>query len=115
MNSYPVELLVQHAPLMFVAGLDAQPQSPASVPAAIPVNGSDGPRSPGLSPSPLPAHERRGSVNHDGTRDPFLVLASRLRASFAARRRGAIWDMNKSHHFNVILVDKVRVKLMDVY
>lgn len=99
MNSYPVELLIQHAPLMFVAGLDTSSSS-SSVPPAIPVNGD-------ALQSPTLAHERRDSVNQDTTRDPFLVLISRLRTSFAARRRGAIWDLNKSRHFNVLLVDKV--------
>lgn len=92
MNSYPVELLVQHAPLMFVAGLEDH-----SAPhLGMPMNGDD-----------RPNHERRGSVNQDA-RDSFAVLASRLRNSFASRRRGAIWDLNKSHRFNVVLVDKVR-------
>lgn len=93
MNSYPIELLVQHAPLMFVAGLEdhATPHPGVSV-------NSDA--------LPSPKQERRGSVNQDA-RDSFAVLTSRLRNSFASRRRGVIWDLNKSHHFNVVLVDKV--------
>lgn len=94
MNSYPVELLVQHAPLMFVAGLGDSSSSPVP-------NSANG----DLLGAP-PLHERRGSVNQDA-KDPFLVLSSRLRNSFASRRRGAVWDLNKSHHFNILLVDKV--------
>lgn len=93
MNSYPVELLVQHAPLMFVAGLE----DIAASGQPIPVNGD------ALA---SPAQERRASVNQD-SRDSFSVLTSRLRNSFASRRRGAVWDLNKSNHFSVILVDKV--------
>jgi hypothetical protein len=92
MNSYPFELLVQHAPLMFVAGLeDHSPSHPI-----VTVNGD----------TPSPNQERRDSVNQDA-RDSFAVLTSRLRNSLASRRRRAIWDLNKSHHFNVVLVDKV--------
>lgn len=97
MNSYPVELLVQHAPLMFVAGLGDSSSSP--VPNAA--NGD-------LLGAPS-LHERRGSVNQDA-KDPFVVLTSRLRNSFASRRRGAVWDLNKSHHFNILLVDKVNAR-----
>ena len=100
MNSYPVELLVQHAPLMFVAGLD-----PATA-------GGDTISSSSTSPAPvdphMQQHERRGSMNQDA-KDPFVVLTSRLRNSFATRRRGAVWDLNKSRHFNILLVDKVSV------
>jgi len=93
MNSYPIELLVQHAPLMFVAGLGDQ----SATHTGVPVHNDA---------LPNPDLERRGSVNQDA-RDPFAVLTSRLRNSFASRRRGTIWDLNKSRHFNVVLVDKV--------
>lgn len=93
MNSYPIELLVQHAPLMFVAGLGDQ----SATHTGVPVHNDA---------LPNPDLERRSSVNQDA-RDPFAVLTSRLRNSFASRRRGTIWDLNKSRHFNVVLVDKV--------
>lgn len=94
MNSYPIELLVQHAPMMFVAGLDVPP-TPSVVP---PSNGTASEPTVSLAD---------GNQSLPDSRDPFVVLQSRLKAAFTARRRGSIWDLNKSKHFNVIVVDKV--------
>ncbi|KAF8308283.1 hypothetical protein DL93DRAFT_2220330 [Clavulina sp. PMI_390] len=101
MNSYPIELLIQHAPLLFVAGLGDNAGSPPPGTPSVNANGNAN----GLDAATTPTHERRASMNIEG-RDPFAVLTSRLRNSFASRRRGAIWDLNKSRHFNVVLVDK---------
>lgn len=78
MNSYPPELLAQLAPVMFVAGLDAQAPPPAEV--------------EGVARAPL---------------DPFDVLSMRLRDALVAQRKPAIWQPDKSKIFQVILVDKV--------
>ena len=91
MNSYPAELLLQHAPLMFVAGLEP-PQSPP--PALVIDNTATSPLSP------------QGALIPE-SRDPFAVLTGRLRNALITRRRGAIWDSDKTHRFNVLLVDKV--------
>ncbi|KAG2016097.1 glutathione transferase omega-1 [Coprinopsis cinerea AmutBmut pab1-1] len=76
MNSYPPELLVQLAPVMFVAGLDVPPPPP--------------PDAEGNASKP----------------DPFQVLAIRLREALTNQRKVAIWQSDKSKTFQVILVDK---------
>lgn len=101
MNSYPIELLVQHAPLMFVAGLDVSSPTPL---AAQPKESTSAPGSD--DHNVLHAHAPE-------SRDPFITLQSRLRAAFSARRRGVIWDTNKSKHFDVIVVDKVGARLLE--
>ncbi|KAI0645251.1 Gryzun, putative trafficking through golgi-domain-containing protein [Trametes meyenii] len=80
MNSYPPELLVQLAPVMFVAGLDPQP--PASAPPTTP------------------------STPQTPRQDPFQILSLRLRDALVAQRKVAIWQPEKSKTFQVVLVDK---------
>ena len=83
MNSYPPELLVQLAPVMFVAGLDAQP-------------------------SPTPTSPTPNTPNTPQARqDPFYVLTVRLRDALLSQRKVAIWQSEKSKSFQVVLVDKV--------
>lgn len=84
MNSYPPELLVQLAPVMFVAGLDARPPQPTS-PAA------------GAADTTQPRQ------------DAFNVLTMRLRDALLAQRKVAIWQPEKAKTFQVVLVDKVRL------
>ena len=97
MNSYPPELLVQLAPVMFVAGLDVhapqQPQTPASASANAPV--------PQTPTTPASQGQRQ---------DPFYVLSMRLRDALVAQRKVAIWQPDKSKTFQVVLVDKVRLR-----
>ncbi|KAI0359646.1 hypothetical protein OH77DRAFT_1587090 [Trametes cingulata] len=81
MNSYPPELLVQLAPVMFVAGLDVQPPQPPNAP-----------------PTPTTPQTSR--------QDPFQVLSLRLRDALAAQRKVAIWQPEKTKTFQVVLVDK---------
>ena len=87
MNSYPPELLVQLAPVMFVAGLDAQP-----------------PPTPSSPPPNTP-------TTPQARQDPFYVLTIRLRDALLAQRKVAIWQPEKSKTFQVVLVDKVRPSL----
>ena len=84
MNSYPPELLVQLAPVMFVAGLDARPPQPTS-----PAAGAADPTQP--------------------RQDAFNVLTMRLRDALLAQRKVAIWQPEKAKTFQVVLVDKVRL------
>ncbi|KDQ13969.1 hypothetical protein BOTBODRAFT_110665 [Botryobasidium botryosum FD-172 SS1] len=116
MNSYPSELLAQHAPLMFAAGLEAfQPVSNV-------------PTSPTIAPpTPLPlAHAPKNSFGQDlpditvpsgDTRqDPFASLAARLRGIFSAQRKGAVWDPERAKSFHTVLVDKaIRLPPRKVY
>jgi hypothetical protein len=83
MNSYPPELLVQLAPVMFVAGLDVHPPEPEP---------------PAPSDSPAPAHPAQ---------DPFTVLTLRLRDALLSQRTTAIWQPDKSKTFQTVLVEKV--------
>ncbi|EIN06785.1 hypothetical protein PUNSTDRAFT_115294 [Punctularia strigosozonata HHB-11173 SS5] len=76
MNSYPPELLVQLAPVMFAAGLDPPPTTT--------------PQSP--SPTKTP--------------DAFAILSSRLRDALLSQRKVAIWQSEKAKTFQVVLVDK---------
>lgn len=84
MNSYPPELLVQLAPVMFVAGLDIPP-APEQVPSAT--SGSSTPVRP--------------------AQDPFALLTIRLRDAFLSQRSTAIWQPDKSKSFQTVLVEKV--------
>ncbi|KAH9855996.1 Gryzun, putative trafficking through golgi-domain-containing protein [Lenzites betulinus] len=85
MNSYPPELLYQLAPVMFVAGLDAQtPQTPQ----------------PPTDTPPTP------SAQQPPRQDSFQVLALRLRDALRAQRKIAIWQPEKSKTFHIVLVDK---------
>lgn len=91
MNSYPPELLVQLAPVMFVAGLDVPPPSEP-----IPPSTSD--------PSSLPRPAQ----------DPFTLLTIRLRDALLSQRITAIWQPDKSKSFQTVLVEKVRPALLAV-
>jgi hypothetical protein len=91
MNSYPPELVVQLAPVMFVAGLDVPP-SPEPV---------------SSSTSDLP------SLSHPA-QDPFTVLTIRLRDALLSQRITAIWQPDKSKTFQTVLVDKVRSAVLAV-
>ena len=84
MNSYPPELLVQLAPVMFVAGLEV----PAAVSDTIP---SAAPGSPPRQPQ-----------------DPFVSLTVRLRDALLSQRTAVVWQPEKSKTFQAVLVDKVR-------
>ncbi|KAL4064245.1 Gryzun, putative trafficking through golgi-domain-containing protein [Scleroderma yunnanense] len=77
MNSYPAEMLVQLAPIMFVAGLDP--------PQATTAAGSPPPK----------------------TQDPFSVLTTRLRDALLSQRKPAIWNPERTKTFQVALVDRV--------
>ncbi|KAK7036442.1 hypothetical protein VNI00_011639 [Paramarasmius palmivorus] len=88
MNSYPVELLTQLAPVMFVAGLDTP--APATEPST--------PASPQDPASPVPSRPQ--------PQDPFTTLTVRLRDALVAQRKPAIWQPEKSKIFQVVLVDK---------
>ncbi|KAF5317622.1 hypothetical protein D9758_018224 [Tetrapyrgos nigripes] len=93
MNSYPVELLAQLAPVMFVAGLDAPAQAPSapSTPQAAAISLADNTEKVQISTRP---------------QDPFITLTLRLRDALQAQRRAAIWQPEKAKKFQVILVDK---------
>lgn len=93
MNSYPAELIVQHAPVMFVAGL-TESQQP---------DGASGLMSPPIGPS------EPSSPTVD-TKDPFGVLISRLRSALSTKRRANIWDSERARRFQIVLVDKVRMR-----
>jgi hypothetical protein len=83
MNSYPPELLVQLAPVMFVAGLEV-PAVPDTIPSAA----------PGSPPRP--------------PQDPFVSLTVRLRDALLSQRKAVVWQPEKSKTFQAVLVDKVR-------
>ena len=91
MNSYPPELVVQLAPVMFVAGLDVPP-----------------------SPEPLPPSTSDPPSLSRPAQDPFTVLTSRLRDALLSQRISAIWQPDKSKTFQTVLVDKVRSALLAV-
>ncbi|KAG2153198.1 Gryzun, putative trafficking through golgi-domain-containing protein [Suillus clintonianus] len=90
MNSYPAELLVQLAPVMFVAGLDLPPAPSASTPST--------PQSPGQAQSPPPTPTK--------TQDPFGSLVARLRDALQSQRKVAIWAPERTRAFHMILVGK---------
>ncbi len=89
MNSYPPELLVQLAPVMFVAGLDAQ----------TPQSSTNAPPTPSTQQPPRP--------------DAFQLLSMRLRDALVSQRKVAIWQPEKSKTFQVVLVDKVRLQIVN--
>lgn len=90
MNSYPPELLVQLAPVMFVAGLDLPPAPSTSAPSA--------PQSPGQTQSPPPTPTK--------TQDPFASLVARLRDALQSQRKVSIWAPERTKQFQMILVGK---------
>lgn len=91
MNSYPPELLIQLAPVMFVAGLEI-PAAPETI----------SPAAPGSPPSTRPPH------------DPFLSLTVRLRDALFSQRTAVVWQPEKSQTFQAVLVDKVRSVLQEI-
>ncbi|KAG9084046.1 hypothetical protein FS749_005537, partial [Ceratobasidium sp. UAMH 11750] len=99
MNGYPSELIAQHVPLMFVAGLDAPaanvppPPTPAKLPTPVPSSRSRERMSIADLPSPS-AHS-----------DPFAVLIGRLRIALGFRK-GVVWDAEPGRRFHVVLVDR---------
>ncbi|KAG8957730.1 hypothetical protein FRC03_009851 [Tulasnella sp. 419] len=102
MNSYPIELLAQYAPLMFVAGLTEGAQAPQSPSSSHQTNLNNTPSSPIQSPKSQPdGPSLNGRLN-----DPFESLISRLRTTMATRRKGTVWDTERGKSFQVILVDK---------
>ncbi|EIM80572.1 uncharacterized protein STEHIDRAFT_67962 [Stereum hirsutum FP-91666 SS1] len=88
MNSYPPELLVQLAPVMFVAGLDVPNPNPATP--------STEPEIIVASPSPTPPSVRP-------QQDPFTILILRLRDALNAQRKVAVWQPEKAKTFQVVL------------
>ncbi|EJT96878.1 hypothetical protein DACRYDRAFT_112219 [Dacryopinax primogenitus] len=98
MNSYPSELLLQLAPLMFVAGLEAFPhphhhQSSSTHTPDAQVNGD-----PTATPAPTGVQ--------DDTEAEFTLLAHRLRKTLGAHRKPTIWDPDRGKEFDVLSVDK---------
>lgn len=87
MNSYPIELLVQLAPVMFVAGLDPALLAPP------PEEDPWSPSTPTVATSATP-------------QDAFVALCNRLREAFSAQPKPQIWQPGRSKTFQVILVDK---------
>lgn len=113
MNSYPNELLAQHVPLMFVAGLTEGTQSPAVASPAMSPPGSIGGGAPlGETISVGSPGVERGSpleVAGSESSDPFTALVAQLRSVLSYRKRGTVWDPNRSKVFQIVLVDKVRL------
>ncbi|TDL16121.1 hypothetical protein BD410DRAFT_647647 [Rickenella mellea] len=99
MNSYPPELLVQLAPVLFVAGLDLprppQPQSPPPDILPQPQPQTQGDQDATLRP-------RRNTT----AQDPFTALILRLREALTSQRKVAIWQPERNKAFQVVLVDK---------
>ncbi|QRV97868.1 trafficking protein particle complex subunit 11 [Ceratobasidium sp. AG-Ba] len=99
MNGYPNELIAQHVPLMFVAGLDAPaanvppPPTPAKLP--TPVSSSRSRERMSIADLPSPS-------SHS---DPFAVLIGRLRTALGSRK-GTVWDAEPGRRFHVALVDR---------
>ena len=101
MNSYPIELLAQHAPLMFVAGLDPPSVEPTtSVSPPPPIKLADGP----ANNITLNVPNQR---QKDATHDPFGQLVSRLREALTVRPKNVVWEPTRGKNFYCILVDKV--------
>ncbi|KAF8601607.1 hypothetical protein BDV93DRAFT_509874 [Ceratobasidium sp. AG-I] len=99
MNGYPGELIAQHVPLMFVAGLDAPaanvPPPPTPAKLATPVPSSRSRERMSIADLPTPS-------SHS---DPFSVLIGRLRAALSPRK-SVVWDSEPARRFHVILVDR---------
>ncbi|KAG2132301.1 Gryzun, putative trafficking through golgi-domain-containing protein [Suillus bovinus] len=90
MNSYPAELLVQLAPVMFVAGLDLPPALSNSPSSAL--------QSLGQTQSPPSAPTK--------TQDHFTSLITRLRDVIQSQRKPAIWAPERMRAFQMILMGK---------
>ncbi|EJD46843.1 hypothetical protein AURDEDRAFT_86850 [Auricularia subglabra TFB-10046 SS5] len=98
MNSYPIELLAQPCPVMFVAGLDAPPPTPppqTPVTAATPTS---------AQPVPVPATP---TIRVPSAQiDPFAVLQQRLRDALTQVPKNTIWLADRGKTFQVHLVEK---------
>ncbi|KZV82442.1 hypothetical protein EXIGLDRAFT_843706 [Exidia glandulosa HHB12029] len=99
MNSYPVELLAQPCPVMFVAGLEAAP--PPTPPVQTPGSGA----APTPTSAGSPGHPRVQSLSTTH-QDPFVVLQQRLRDALTQTPKNAIWLADRGKTFQVHLVDK---------
>ena len=84
MNSYPPELLVQLAPVMFVAGLEQQSQGYRDISA---LSHSD-------------------ATDSGKPQDPFSLLNQRLREALVSQRKPAVWQSEQTKTFQVLIVDK---------
>ncbi|KAH7102159.1 Foie gras liver health family 1-domain-containing protein [Auriculariales sp. MPI-PUGE-AT-0066] len=99
MNSYPVELLAQPCPVMFVAGLEAPPaQVTSPTTASTPATGSSPPM-----PGPPLGHRIQTTPAHH---DPFVVLQLRLRDALTQIPKNSIWLPDRGRQFQVHLVEK---------
>ncbi|KDQ50908.1 hypothetical protein JAAARDRAFT_41691 [Jaapia argillacea MUCL 33604] len=110
MNSYPAELLVQLAPVMFIAGLSLPPQSqPQSPPptAQSPISSTPITQGPqrAISPNPTP-QVVSPTPTPPPKLDPFTHLSYKLCEAFRAQRKMEIWQPDKSKVFQVVFVDK---------
>ncbi|KAG8923830.1 hypothetical protein FRC02_010860 [Tulasnella sp. 418] len=101
MNVYPIELLAQYAPLMFVAGLTEGNQAPQSPSSSSPTN-SNKTHSPIESPQLM----SEGSSLSGKSDDPFESLIARLCAILVRRRKDTVWDTERDGSFQAILVKK---------
>ncbi|EJD08009.1 uncharacterized protein FOMMEDRAFT_138064 [Fomitiporia mediterranea MF3/22] len=96
MNSYPAELLVQLAPVMFVSGLDSLKQQVSSTSSS-----DEAPTTPATPATPMPK-----SANFS---DQFAALINRLQDVLSVQRKPAIWvpeQVRKGKTFQVVFVDK---------
>ena len=84
MNSYPPELLVQLAPVMFVAGLEAQAQGYQHISGFCYSDSRDAGK----------------------PQDPFSVLNQRLREALVSQRKPAVWQSEQTKTFQVVIVDR---------
>ncbi|KAG8930220.1 hypothetical protein FRC01_003141 [Tulasnella sp. 417] len=111
MNSYPNELLAQHVPLMYVAGLtEGSSSSPAPGSPTVSTSPSEATRrsSSGSISQPSAPVEVAANTSGDAiASDPFADLISRLRTVLTYRKKGAVWDPLRARAFQVILVDKL--------
>ncbi|KZO93890.1 hypothetical protein CALVIDRAFT_485134 [Calocera viscosa TUFC12733] len=98
MNSYPTELLLQLAPLMFVAGLEAFPPPSATASHSPPhANGANGTQNGDANPHTPP---------EENTEAEFALLAHRLRKTLGVHRKSSVWDPERGKDFDVLLVEK---------
>lgn len=104
---------MQLAPVMFVAGLDSAATQqrrphPVGTSPSPPAATSSSPPQPGSATTNANAGTSSGNKPE---RDPFAVLAARVRDALASQRRPAVWApeaVRKGKIFQVMFVDKVR-------
>ncbi|KAJ4483560.1 Gryzun, putative trafficking through golgi-domain-containing protein [Lentinula aciculospora] len=130
MNSYPLELIAQLAPVMFVAGLNTPPshttnniRSNSTSPPQPPppthhsrnpslttltgVSGVPGVDNPTNTFLPLSLPTQAHAVSMTPRADPFTILQSRLRDILIHQRKITVWDAPTAEKaFQVVLVDK---------